>query len=735
MRTDHSSRGRWNGSLMMLAGRFVIPAVFVGAFAVQAVAQMSGGHGEHGPGGSPEAPATSAPATPNPSGNPPASPQPPMPGMGSRAGNIPGPMGNPPMGGMGGGMGEMGAGAGEMGASKGEMGGSMGPGGAMRPAMGGEMGGMGEMGEMGGRPRKELYPSLMDMPALSAEQRQSLQAQARAQINAGTDAIASAENALRQANAAGDAVSAEQAASRLRDALDQVKSGTTTLRSLTEGKSAPQIAQDWFKDQLSIAAATPTHGISGPLGLSWFHLITMSLLAAFAVGLLAIYLVRMRRANALVNRLTSSVPAPGSSAAPPPPPAAPPASPASAPTKAAAPETPAGPSAAPAAASPASPRTLAAATPAPGATPGRGSLWKGQLRVAAIFPETPKVKTFRLKDPGGGPIPFTFMPGQFLTYSAEIDRKLVRRSYTIASSAAQTAYVETTIKREEPGVFSDYMHDHVKEGDLVEVMGPSGVFTFTGVEADSVVLIGGGVGITPLIAAIRYLDDTSWPGEIFLVYGAQSTAHFIFREELEYRQRRMHNLHVAATMARAAGTSWMGAEGHITKEFLTQSVPNIAKRRVHLCGPPGMMAAIKKLLAELGVAPDQVKTEAFGPALGAVPPPGATVIAPIGAPSAPPAGVTPPQPAVGPATATIRFARSNKTAPLPPDRSVLEVSEDIGVNIDYSCRVGICGVCKTQLLEGKVTMEVQEALTQEDKAANIILACQAKSVGNLVVEA
>lgn len=696
MRQGHGSRRMGKRSLWMLASRSLIAVAFVGVCAPQAVAQ-SGGHAEHHPGttaGTPDAPPTSAPATPTaPPSNPPAgvsSTQPPMPGMGS---------GGP---GMGGGMGA-----------------------------GGAMGGM--MGEMMGRPRKEFYPSLMDVPALTAEQRQSLEAQARIQISAGTDGIASAENALRHANAAGDAAAAEQAISRLRDALNQVKSGATTLRSLTEGKPPQQIAQDWFKTQLNIPTGVPTHGISGPLGLSWFHVITMSLVATFAAAMLAIYLVRMRRANALVNRLTSATPVPATSAVPAPPAAAPPVPPVSPSARVAAAPAAVAPSAAPAAVAPGP--GGAPATPASAAKPTPGKLWKGKLRVAAIFPEATGVKTFRLRDPGGGPIPFTFVPGQFLTYSAEIDGKLVRRSYTIASSAAQTAYVETTIKREEPGIFSDHMHDHVVEGDLVDVMGPSGVFTFTGAEADSVVLIGGGVGVTPLMAAIRYLFDTAWPGEIFLVYGAQTTAHFIFRDELEFLQRRMRNLHVAATMARAAGTHWMGAEGHITKEFLALSVPEIVKRRVHLCGPPGMMEAMKKLLAELGVPPEQVKTEAFGPALGAVPPPGATVIAHIGAPSPAPAGAPPPPAAIGPATATVRFARSNKTAPLPPDRSVLEVSEDIGVNIDYSCRVGICGVCKTQLLEGKVTMEVEEALTPEDKARGIILACQAKSIGNLVVEA
>ena len=137
-------------SLWMLASRSLIAVAFVGVCAPQAVAQ-SGGHAEHHPGttaGTPDAPPTSAPATPTaPPSNPPAgvsSTQPPMPGMGS---------GGP---GMGGGMGA-----------------------------GGAMGGM--MGEMMGRPRKEFYPSLMDVPALTAEQRQSLEAQARIQISAGTD--------------------------------------------------------------------------------------------------------------------------------------------------------------------------------------------------------------------------------------------------------------------------------------------------------------------------------------------------------------------------------------------------------------------------------------------------------------------------------------------------------------------------------------------------------------------
>ena len=569
---------------------------------------------------------------------------------------------------------------------------------------------------MMGRPRKEFYPSLMEMPALSAEQRRDLESEARARINSGIDSLSAAEADLRHAMAGGDIAAADQASGRIRGSLDQVQSGVTVLRSLSEGKSPQQIAQNWFKAQMNLLPPPATFTADGVLGISWFHVITMGLLAIFSSGMLAVYMARMRRANALVDRLTK---APALAATPP----------AASPALQRQVGSSDGPAVKPSVARSDSPEGTAVSTMrATGGSTTPGQLWKGKLKVCAIFRETQSVKTFRLRDPEGGSIPFTFLPGQFLTYSAQIDGKTVRRSYTIASSAAQTAYVETTIKREDGGVFSDYMHDKIKEGDLLDVMAPSGAFTFSGKEADSVVLIGGGVGITPLMAAIRYLFDIAWPGQVHLVYGAQTTEQFIFRDELEYLQRRMNNLHVAATMARAAGTSWMGSEGQITADFLTRAVPDLARRRVHLCGPPGMMQAIKKTLGELGVPSEQIKTEAFGPALGAVPPPGRTVTESTKSENGGAA-------AIGPATASVRFARSGKVAPLPPDKSVLEVAESVGVPIDYSCRAGICGICKTHLLEGSVTMEVQDALTEEDRAKGMILACQAKSIGNLVVEA
>ena len=76
-----------------------------------------------------------------------------------------------------------------------------------------------------------------------------------------------------------------------------------------------------------------------------------------------------------------------------------------------------------------------------------------------------------------------------------------------------------------------------------------------------------------------------------------------------------------------------------------------------------------------------------------------------------------------------------KSAPLTTEKTLLEIAEDAGINIDFECRSGICGRCKTRLLAGSVSMEVQDALDDADKSENIILLCQAKSTGNVTIEA
>ncbi len=563
---------------------------------------------------------------------------------------------------------------------------------------------MGRMMEQMGVPKPtELYPTLMSLPDLPLEKRREIQAQAHERMKSGAALISEGLEKLSQAAPTDDFAAMQEATAILRQGLAQFESGLAAHRALAEGKAPRNVALQWFKREMNLLGppgASPDAGTPG-----WFHFFVMVLLGAFAAAMIWMYFLKMRRAAALLEHLSS---AEGAAAAPPPAENRPPAGAASA-------------SSPPAANAPASPPATApgpAPPAAPVPAPGRPAKWSGTLRIARIFQETPDVKTFRMVNPQGGEIPFTYLPGQYLTLTVEPEGKPVKRSYTIASSPTQRDYLEITVKREERGLVSRYLHDKLQEGDELRISAPSGRFTFDGTEHDSIVLIAGGVGITPMMSVIRYLTDRGWPGEIFLLYSTRTSREFIFREELEYLQRRHPNLNVVATMTRSEGTVWMGLKGRFNKELIAAAVPDIASRRAHICGPPGMMDAVKAMLIELGVPEEQVKTEAFGTAKRKPKPQPAAETAPAQT-----------------AAATVSFVSSGKSAPLPPDRTILEAAEEIGVEIDNSCRSGTCGSCKVKLLSGSVTMEVDDALEPEDKAQNIILACQAKSSGDVSVEA
>lgn len=557
--------------------------------------------------------------------------------------------------------------------------------------MGGMMEGMGEMmRRMGAPPKKELYPELMSLPELSPEKRQQVEQQAAERMHAGTAMMAKALDALNAGTQSGDYRAMNEAMTQLREGAAQLESGIAARRALAEGRKPKEVALAWFKSQMNLPTGTAAVA-NEPFGSMRFHLIVIALLAAFAATMIGMYFFKMRRAATLLQDLTGGVPSMPA---------------ATAPTVA----TTTGPPSAP-------------SIPAEPTAQRLNRKWSGKLRVARVFDETPDVKTFRLMNPLGGTLPFMYLPGQFLTVSIDVEGKPVKRSYTIASSPTQQDFAEITVKHEGEGVVSGFLHQRVKEGDLLDFSGPSGAFTFSGRECKCILLIGGGVGITPLMSVLRYLTDRSWSGDIFLIYGVKTPRDIIFREELEYLQRRHPNLKIVITVSRPEGTGWTGPTGHINKELIVQSVPDVATRYVHICGPVPLMETAKTLLAELGVPPGRIKTEAFGPALGKP------------EPSPQPTVAEAERKAAGVSLPTVTFTLSDKSASLPPDRPILDVADEIGVEIDNSCRVGTCGLCRVKLLSGKVTMEVEDGLEPGDKEKGIVLACQAKATANVDVEA
>jgi ferredoxin-NADP reductase len=353
-----------------------------------------------------------------------------------------------------------------------------------------------------------------------------------------------------------------------------------------------------------------------------------------------------------------------------------------------------------------------------------------------VFQETPDVRTFRLVSTAGPRLPFDFLPGQFLNVSFVIDGKKVNRSYTIASSPTRVGSCELTVKREAKGTASRHLHDSVGAGTLIDVYAATGRFTFTGAEADSLVMIAGGVGITPLMAKIRYLTDIGWTGHIYLVFSVKTERDIIFRDELDYLRSRFPNLHVTVTLTRAEGSGGGWERGRISPELLDRVVPQIRARRVHICGPTEMTELTRQMLQGLGVPAESIKSESFAsPGRAAVVSGGVVsggVVDDIARPLT--THHLPLTTRVNGARA-LTFARSGKSLHISAHKTVLEAALDLGVSINYDCRAGICGQCKTKLLAGHVTMETQDALTPVDRANNLILSCQARCIDQVAVEA
>ncbi|NOX56083.1 MAG: 2Fe-2S iron-sulfur cluster binding domain-containing protein [Planctomycetes bacterium] len=626
-------------------------------------------------------------------------------------------------------------------AAKAEAGGMMGG-----KGMGGGMGGM--MEKMGAPKPKEMYPQLMALPDLPLEKRAEIEQEAHQRMLAGTALLSDGLERLAEAASTDDFAAMQEATAILRQGLAQFESGLAAHRAIAEGKAPRNVALQWFKREMNLLPVASSEPGFRIWGMDVFHTAVMVVLTAFTVGAIWMYFFKMRRASALLEHLAAGqdLGASGEAAQP---------------AQTAKPTPPSSSTTAPAAARPPVARSLDTATETTSQTtetsedeccqqsetpcatetppvdrlevsPGLLPVVKRKLcrlRVARIFQETPDVKTFRLVACHGGALPFSYLPGQFLTLTLPVGEKPIRRSYTISSSPTQGYYCEITVKREEHGVGSRYLHDVVKEGDLLEVQAPNGKFVFTGQEADSVVLIAGGVGITPMMSITRALTDMGWSGDIFLIVACRDPEHFIFRDELIRLQRRHRNLHVFVAMSRLQADVEGYHRGRLTKELLAQWVPDIASRRVHLCGAPPMMEATKQMLTELGVPAESIFTESFGS---------------LQKPHAKEAQETVTKQheakedqdkAEAPAGPTVTFEKSGKSTALWPDETLLEAAERVGVEIDYSCRVGMCGVCTVKLVSGQVTMETDDGLDPDDKAAGMILACQAKADADVTIDA
>ena len=231
-------------------------------------------------------------------------------------------------------------------------------------------------------------------------------------------------------------------------------------------------------------------------------------------------------------------------------------------------------------------------------------------RVAEIVSEAREVKTFRFALEGP---PVDYLPGQSLQISVPVPdgaRPITRRSFTISSSPTEMGRLQITVKRNPPGVVSNYLHQAVNVGDALSLRAPFGRFTCVGEDASRICLIGGGSGITPLRAILRSIVDRRAPVDVTLLDFNRSREDIIFYEELEEIGRSAPGVRAIFCLT-DPDPGWRGVTGRISESLLDEAFNQKLPEVVYLCGPPPMMEAAIQLLTTLGMKPERIRTETY----------------------------------------------------------------------------------------------------------------------------
>ncbi len=232
--------------------------------------------------------------------------------------------------------------------------------------------------------------------------------------------------------------------------------------------------------------------------------------------------------------------------------------------------------------------------------------------VAAIRDETPTVRSFTL-DVSGWP---GHRAGQHvdLRLTAE-DGYSVERSYSIASAGGEGETVEVTVERIPDGEVSPFLYDTVVVGDRLELRGPiGGYFVWEPSLGGPLLLVAGGSGVVPLMAMIRerHLAGSTTPTSLLL--SSRHAEEIIYRDELDRLAGAGDGLTVVHTLTRSRPSGWTGYTRRIDGRMLADVLEPIGVDvRVYICGPTALVETAANALLGLGLPPDRVRTERFGP--------------------------------------------------------------------------------------------------------------------------
>ncbi|GGF23501.1 ferredoxin--NADP reductase [Hymenobacter cavernae] len=367
------------------------------------------------------------------------------------------------------------------------------------------------------------------------------------------------------------------------------------------------------------------------------------------------------------------------------------------------------------------------------------------LNVVELTPETSDAVTIHLERPDRQPIPSE--PGQFLTLILPCGPggKKERRAYSLSSTPHEAPRLSVTVKRVHGGLVSNYLLDTVKVGQQIEVMAPLGNFTVkpSPKAARSLVLVGAGSGVTPLMSILKAVVREEPNSHVLLVYGNRNEESVIFRDQLQKLQEqypsRLQVEHVYSqptgkteakstsffsrfTSSKPAAPSPHQHTGRLNRTMLLRILEQkhqfpAEQAEYYLCGPEGMMNEARAALDLLGVPANRIRRESFVAAAET-----------MEAAAAQPNGHGDVSAAdddgkIVTRTVTIQYEGTEYEVEVAPSQTILEAALDLDIDLPYSCQAGLCTACRGKCLSGKVHLDEREGLSDAELKQGYVLTC------------
>ena len=373
----------------------------------------------------------------------------------------------------------------------------------------------------------------------------------------------------------------------------------------------------------------------------------------------------------------------------------------------------------------------------PAAAPAPVLGWRGRRRfrivgrVAETLDET--VSSFYLEPLDRRPIP-NFLPGQFLTFEVPDQSAAgkTRRCYSLSSAPApkgrQSQY-RVTIKRLDPpasapagtpgGIASQFFHQ-LGENAVLDVHAPAGEFVLDQDTDAPVVLIAGGVGITPVMSMLEWIVAAQPLRRVWLFYGVRNRSEHVMYDHLKQMAQTHANFQCVTFYSRPSPYCRPGidydVQGRISIGYVSALLTG-GGYRFYVCGPQAMMEDVLAGLAQWGVPERDISFEAFGVSTAAI-----AEVSDFAALDGP-----------GDVVASVDFTRSNRRLRWDPGaKNLLELAEQNGINARYGCRSGGCGTCEMRVLSGEVAYNRQPLIKPKPGTC---LACIARPTGDIVLDA